>query len=95
MYIMPTVWKDRLLRKIIFRSREEPGLCEYRLTAKTSAFQAEDVGSTPTIRSKGMVAPCYVGRSGILPQKMTMVAENCTIAHLGVEIHPGIACVII
>ena len=26
-------------------------LCEYRLTAKTSAFQAGDVGSTPIIRS--------------------------------------------
>ena len=79
----------------VFRSRGTPGLCECRLTAKTSAFQAEDVGSTSIIRSRGRVAPCYVGRSWILPQKMTMVAENCTIAHLGVEIHPGIACVII
>jgi len=24
-----------------------------------------------------MVAPCYVGRSRTLPQKTTMVAENC------------------
>ena len=64
-YIMLTVWKDGLLRKILFRSRETPGLCEHRLTAKTPAFQAGKAGSIPAVRSKCRVAPCYVGGCGI------------------------------
>ena len=40
-------------------------------------LNALDVGSSPTVGTRGKVAPCYVRGSRTPSQKMTMPVESC------------------